>query len=96
MGTIHRAEGRMKRDAERELFIAYSKKEKDIMIHYPRKCGGWLIHDYFSDEVLEYDYPAFCQGSQKPYTVRKSLIDELKERGYDIETIKFSIKLKKS
>lgn len=81
-------------DPDNELWLNWSKKEKDIMLHYPRKCDGWLMHEYISDEVLEFDYLAFLQGSNKPYTTRKSLVAELKERGYDIESIKFSIKLK--
>lgn len=85
-----------KRDPDKELWLNWSKKENDIMLHYPRKCDGWLMHDFISEEVMQFDYLAFLQGSDKPYTMKKSLIAELKERGYDIESIRFYIKLKQT
>ena len=79
-----------KRDPDNELWLNWSKTENDILIHYPRSCDGALLYQYFGSEMPQYDFlnkENHCQW-------RKSLVQELKERGYDIESIKFSIKLK--
>lgn len=63
-----------------KLTMKWSKKEKDILVSYPDKRDGHLLVYYLASAI--YDY----KGQPEP-----SLIDELKDRGYDITTIKFSI-----
>lgn len=67
------------------LKVKWSKKENDFLISFPRSCDGSLINDYLFNHQYWYDS-----------RMKKSLKDELEERGYDLTTIKFSIKLKDS
>ena len=66
-----------------ELKVKWSKKENDHLISFPKSSDGSLIHDY-----LFYDQYWFGGKS------KKALIKELEERGYDLTTLKFSIKKK--
>lgn len=63
-----------------QLKLKWSKKEQDIVIEYPRKCDGNLVHYYLCCENINY------RGGNLP-----SFLQELEERGYDLTTIKFSI-----
>ena len=76
--------------SDTELKVKWSKKEKDILFEYPRRCDGALLHYYMGSDTPVYD-PCL----DKKYELRKSLFKELEERGYDLTTLKFSIKLKK-
>ena len=64
-----------------KLTVKWSKKEKDLIIHYPSRPDGALAHS------------AFCSEQHHPFddTWSKSFVEELKSRGYDITTLKFSI-----
>jgi len=62
------------------LGASWSKREKDIMIRYPNKRDGNLLYGYFR----RINYPEH----------ETSLLCELEKRGYDLTTIKFSIKRK--
>jgi hypothetical protein len=65
------------------LRAVWSKREADILYHYPRSCDGALLHYHFDvlrDRALEGVRP---EG--------RSLIEELVERGYDITTLRFSV-----
>lgn len=74
---------------ETTLAAKWSKREKDVMFYYPgSKSDGHLLHCFFS-----YARTSFTE-MQDPKS--KSLLDELEARGYDITTLKFSIKKKKS
>jgi hypothetical protein len=74
------------------LRARWSKRERDILYSYPRHGSeGAILHHHFSIlrdpelRVADYYRPA-----------GKTLIEELEARGYDITTLKFSIKLKAS
>lgn len=62
------------------------------MVHYPRKCDGHLLHNHFNN-VFEW---GGIDGKDKGWLNYKdfNFIKELENRGYDITTLKFSIKLK--
>lgn len=51
--------------------VAWSKRERDFLIHYDNSPTGGLV----TDNLL-----------------KKEFIEELKNRGYDLKTLKFSIK----
>lgn len=69
-------------DPETTLRARWSKREQDVMIEYPRKCDGHLIHYYMGSPR---------QSGQEWVP---SLFEELEKRGYDLTTLKFSIKKK--
>jgi hypothetical protein len=79
------------RDPDNELWVNWSKREHDIQAHYPRSCDGNLLLNFFCTERLHYSIKQI--GAVE---TGKSLIKELEERGYDITTLKFSIKKKKN
>ena len=63
--------------------MKWSKKENDFLITFPRSCDGSLINDYLFNSQ-------FWHNGE----IKKSLKAELEERGYDLESLKFVIKLK--
>lgn len=65
------------------LWMSWSKKEKDMMYRYPTSSrDGHLLHSFFSvDQVIN--------GER-----HKSLVKELESRGYDLTTLRFSIRKK--
>lgn len=67
---------------DKELKVKWSKKEDDFLIIYPRSPDGGLINDYLFNNQFWFN------GD-----IKKSLKEELKERGYDLKTLKFSIKM---
>ncbi len=71
--------------ADKKLTFKWSKREKDLICHFPDSPDGALVFDSFTSERFR---PASKIWS-------KSFVAELKERGYDITTLKFSIKKKK-
>ena len=74
------------------LKVKWSKREKDFMIYYPRKCDGALMN-YILGDMLVW---GGIDGVKKGWTNYKEfkLLKELEDRGYDITTLKFEIKLK--
>lgn len=71
------------------LSIRWGKRERDMLIDYPSKPDGWLVHDVFFGDR--------CRLSMEgPFNVvwDPSLVKQLEERGYDLTTLKFSIKRK--
>lgn len=82
----------MPKQNERVLKLFWSKREKDIMVQYPRRCDGALVMHHFTD-MLQW---GGIDGKEKGWVNYKefNLIKELKERGYDITTIKFEITLR--
>lgn len=75
-------------DSQKMLTAKWSKKEKDIIYHYPRRCDGHLIHYYLSCKRPKINYLT------KETEWEDSLVEELEKRGYDITTLKFSIERK--
>lgn len=61
-----------------ELRMAWSKKERDWMIHYPRRADGHLLWGAFKHDRL--------LGG-------KTLLEELAARGYDTRTLRISCRL---
>lgn len=82
----------MPKQDERILRLFWSKKEKDLMVQYPRSCDGSLIMHHFTDMLVF----GGIDGKEKGWLNYKefNLVKELISRGYDITTIKFEIKLK--
>lgn len=88
-----------------ELKIKWSKKEQDFVIYYPRKADGHLAHQFISRKNLEIlikdtvnygDMKERYSLVENPYLKvfeTLSIVDQLKNRGYDITTLKFSVKL---
>ncbi len=73
----------MPRNRLTDLYAYWSKKENDIMFHYPTsKPDGHLLCLWL------------CTGRWDGRSMGKSLMEELDERGFDTTTIKFSIRLK--
>lgn len=69
------------KDKDNTLAAKWSKKENDIMIYYPNKCDGALLNNHL--------FHPRDSISCHPF------IKELERRGYDITTLKFSVKKKK-
>lgn len=81
---------------EKRLEMFWSDDEDDIMVAYPRRCDGSLIQGHFFHEDMIFDlikHNTATNSSGLPYNMRKSIVEELKTRDYDIKTLKFSIKL---
>lgn len=74
--------GRRKEDT---LYAYWSKRENDVMLCYPdHKWNGHYLSTVLTGPRYGYD------GKQEP-----SFIDELDKRGFDVTTLRFSIKKKK-
>jgi hypothetical protein len=61
-----------KKNKSLKLEAKWSKREADLMIHYPSSPDGAYLAGVLSKKVMK----------------------ELSERGYDVETLRFSIKRK--
>lgn len=64
------------------LSMSWSKREKDLLINYPSKPDGHLLH-------VRLNAPRFYGHEELP-----SFVQELEARGYDITTLRFSVKRK--
>ena len=69
----------------KKLSVKWSKRANDLMIDFPDKPDGHYIHGALCSERFNWD------GS-----TRKSVVDELEARGYDITTLKFEVKMKEA
>ena len=76
---------------EEGLSVRWSKKENDLLISYPRPCDGSLICSRVLSTVHLHNF--LPEEGERPYR-EFNLLKELEERGYDIKTLKISIKLK--
>ena len=70
------------------LTLKWSKREKDLMVYFPRKPDGNLVLHIFCSERPSMNYDT------GKIEFEKSFEEELIARGYDITTLKFSVKLK--
>ena len=71
--------------------LIWSKKQKDFVVKYNRKCDGNLVLNHILGDILRFDLMKY--GKEIPYT-SFNFKDELEKRGYDLTTLKFSIDLK--
>lgn len=78
---------------ENALKVKWSKREKDLLIYYPRGSDGALISSILLDTVYHW---GGIDGKYKGWLnyEKFNLVEELEKRGYDIKTLKFEIKLK--
>lgn len=72
-----------------KLSLIYDKRIKDLVIKYPRIEDGNLILNHLCCNVLKY------RLLKNPPFDTFNLIEELEKRGYDIDTLRFSIEKKK-
>jgi hypothetical protein len=71
------------------LSIRWSKKENDFLIEYPNGPDGHLCYGHFC-----YDRPRPRYRITEEQSFDPPFVEELKRRGYDITTLKFSVKRK--
>lgn len=71
-----------------KLQARWSKREGDILYSYPRKVDGAYLHYVLGCKRQRYDY------TTKRIEYDPSALEELEARGYDIKTLRFSIKRK--
>jgi hypothetical protein len=64
------------------LSMRWSKREKCMLISYPSKPDGHLLH-------VRLNAPRFTDSEEQP-----SFVQELEARGYDLTTLRFSIRRK--
>jgi len=78
------------------LAVKWSKRENDLMIHYPRRCDGALVHYMLLSDRMIFDYTKWSENkyNHRPPYKMENFLKELEERGYDIKTLKFTIELK--
>lgn len=77
-----------------KLSVIYDKRQKDFVVKFPRRCDGSLALSHLVGTILQYEIP--IDGRPKyPHNFSEfNFKDELEKRGYDTETLKFSIELK--
>lgn len=63
-----------------KLTMKWSKRERDMMINFPTKPDGHLLHTVLNGQRFD------AEGRPEP-----SLVDELAERGYDLTTLRFTV-----
>lgn len=67
------------------LLVRWSRRENDLLISYPRNNDGALAHAYLCCERPR----AWRLPGEDPFD--PSFVDELRKRGYDITTLRFSV-----
>lgn len=76
--------------AKDKLRVSWSKREKDIQYHYPlgsqTRSDGHYLHAVFGVER-----PVRCMLRGGCGEVDPSFVAELRDRGYDVSTLRFSI-----
>lgn len=77
-----------RRCAENKLLMRWCKTEKDINFWFPKNCDGYYLHHVMCMKRQRVD------SFTKEIEFENSVIEELEKRGYDIESIRFEIKLK--
>lgn len=78
----------MSRRNPNKLTARWSKRENDVLYWYPSKPDGHLLHAVLSAPRQRYDY------TTERMEYEPSLLEELKARGYDITTLRFTIERK--
>ena len=67
------------------LLIRWSKKEEDFIVYYPKIQDGGFAIDHICGNACCIKHPGF----------ESTFIKELEKRGYDLKTLKFTIRKKK-
>lgn len=80
-------------DAHEVLRYRWSKKHNDFLCQYPTKSDGALLFRFFGENYM-YSFAKELTG-KFPYHEIEDIKKELESRGYDLTTLKFSIKKKK-
>ena len=87
------------------LKIFYSKKEKDFVVQYPagKSTGGYVISQIISKRTIArlktmeskdlWDSEKVLYSDGNYNFIEHDFIKEMENRGFDIKTLKFSIKL---
>jgi hypothetical protein len=66
----------------------WSKKEQDLVFWHPDlKCNGHLLYSVLAGPRSFEDF----SGPAPRVVYGKSFVEELRERGYDITTLRFSV-----
>lgn len=78
----------MKQTNANTLKVFWSKREKDLVFHYPDHAwNGRLVHSVFCVGRPRVDY----NNDGKTVVFDKSFVAELEARGFDITTLRFSV-----
>ena len=86
----------MPKHNERKLSVIWDKRQKDFVVKFPRSCDGALAIHHMLKDTLEWRLPDKNNKLEYPFNWEETnFIKELKKRGYDPTTLKFSIELKK-
>lgn len=76
----------MSKRKQPELRVVWSKREEDLLFHFNgQKADSHLIHSMLCAERLKLD------GE-----FERSFVHELEARGYDVKTLRFSIRKKRT
>lgn len=81
----------MPRHNPNKLTVVWDARQKDFLVKYPRRCDGALLMYHLLNDVMLHDF--LKKHGERGYTVF-NLKKELEDRGYDLNTLKFSIQLK--
>ena len=76
-----------------KLSLIYDNRQKDFVVKFPRKCDGGLLMSYILSEIPRYSIDKELKR-EFPYREWYSFKEDLEKRGYDLETLKFSVELK--
>lgn len=94
------------RNPEIELKACWSKREEDIMIHYPSKPDGHFMWGLLSSKTMSSRFTDQAKRDGDKIVTKQdwnnnlciieegSFLDQLDARGYDLSTLKISIKKK--
>lgn len=72
-------------DRSKGLRARWSKKERDFVVEFPNGPDGHMLNHYLFTLKPE-------PSQLRPLEKTKTLPEELEARGYDLSTLKFSIK----
>ena len=74
-----------------KIVLKYSKRENDIVCSAPCSPDARLAISTICNDKLSYSISKQVQTPKEPYYI-ENFMQELIKRGYDIKTIKFSVK----
>lgn len=83
----------MPKHNKRKLSLIWDKRQNDFIVKCPRRCDGALAIYHLVGDILRWDME---KASKREFYCfeRINFQEELEKRGYDLTTLKFSIKLK--